>query len=174
LYLKLLSDQSYAVIKVAALALGNTRSPEAYTALIKLLSLPSWRDNIRASALAGLGELRDKRSLDVALRYAAAGNTGQVRAAALRLLGRIGSDEPRAFNLIAGAAGKAFESEDYNLATAAGDALVSLSDPKGLVVLEQINHDSGISGRLRARLGEYQEALRRSVAGNASESTQHP
>ncbi|HKB64710.1 MAG TPA: M1 family aminopeptidase [Pyrinomonadaceae bacterium] len=174
LYLKLLSDQSYAVIKAAALALGDTKSPEAYGSLVKLLSQPSWRDNIKASALAGLGELRDKRSLDMALRYAAAGNASQVRAAALRLLGRIGSDEPRAFKLIAEAAGKAFESEDYNLATAAGDALVSLSDPKGLAVLEQINQNSGISVRLRARIGEYQEALRRSVAGTASQGTQHP
>jgi HEAT repeat protein len=173
-YLKLINDQSYAVIKAAALALGDTKSPEAYTALVKLLGVPSWRDNIRASALAGLGELRDRRSVEAALRYAAAGNASQVRAAALRLLGRIGSDDPRAFKLIAEAAGKAFESDDYNLATAAGDALVSLGDPKGLAVLEQRNNNSGISGRLRARLGEYQEALRKSVAGNASQGTQHP
>jgi aminopeptidase N len=174
LFLKLINDQSYAVIKAAALALGDTKSPEAYAALVKLLGQPSWRDNIRASALAGLGELRDKRSLDVALRYAAVGNASQVRAAALRLLGKIGSDEPRAFRLIADTAGKAFESEDYNLATAAGDALVSLGDPKGLAVLEQISRNDRISGRLKARLGEYQEALRRSEAGTASQGTQHP
>jgi HEAT repeat protein len=174
LYLKLINDQSYAVIKAAALALGDTKSPEAYAALAKLLGQPSWRDNIRASALSGLGELRDERSLDVALRYAVSGNTNQVRAAALRLLGRVGGDEPSAFKLIAEAAGKAFESDDYNLATAAGDALVSLGDPKGLPVLEQISQNSGISGRLRARLGEYQEALRRSVAGTAGPGTQHP
>jgi aminopeptidase N len=173
LFLKLLNDQSYAVIKAAASALGDTKSPEAYAALAKLLGQPSWRDNIRASALAGLGELRDKRSLDVALRYAATGNAGQVRAAALRLLGRIGSDDPRAFKLIAEVAGKAFEADDYNLAPAAGEALVSLGDPKGLAVLEQINHNNGISGRLRARLGEYQEALRRLSAGTPSQGTQH-
>jgi len=174
LYLKLINEQSYAVIKAAALALGDTKSPEAYVALAKLLDQPSWRGNIRASALSGLGELRDKRSLDVALRYAVAGNANQVRAAALRLLGRVGGDEPSAFKLIAEAAGKAFESDDYNLAIAAGDALVSLGDPKGLPVLEQISQNSGISGRLRTRLGEYQEALRRSVAGTASPGTQHP
>jgi len=174
LYLKLLGDQSYAVIKAASLALGDTKSPEAYAALVKLLSLPSWRDNIKASALAGLGELRDKRSLEVGLRYAAAGNANQVRAAALRLLGRTGSDEPKAFKLIAEAAGKAFESGDYNLATAAGDALVSLGDPKGLAVLEQIARNNEVSDRMRARLGEYQEALRKSVAGTGSQGTQHP
>jgi HEAT repeat protein len=174
LYLKSINDPSYAVIKAAALALADTKSPEAYAALVKLLGQSSWRDNIRASALAGLGELRDKRSLDVALRYATAGNANQARAAALRLLGRIGNEEPWAFKLIAETAGKAFESGDYDLATAAGDALVSLGDPKGLSILEQIGRNNVISRRLKARLGEYQEALRKSVAGTASQGTQHP
>jgi aminopeptidase N len=167
LYLKLLNDQSYAVIKAAALALGDTTSPGAYEALVKLLGQSSWRDNITASGLAGLAELRDKRSLNAALRYAAPGNASQVRTAAVRLLGKIGSDESRAFSLIAETAGKAFAADDINLATAAGDALVSLSDPKGLAVLEQISQNRELSGRLRTRLGEYEEALRKSVAGTA-------
>ncbi|MGH9873911.1 MAG: M1 family aminopeptidase, partial [Pyrinomonadaceae bacterium] len=174
LYLKLLNDQSYAVIKAAAVALGSTRSPQAYDGLVKLLDLPSWRDNIRASALAGFGELRDKRSLDAALRYAVAGNANQVRAAALRLLGRIGRDDSRAFTLVAETARKAFASGDLNLATAAGDALVSLGDPRGLAVLEQIGRNTEISGRLKNRLGEYQAELRKAMAGTASQGVQHP
>jgi aminopeptidase N len=174
LYLKLLNDQSYAVIKAAASALGATKSPEAYNGLMKLLGLPSWRDNITASALEGFGELRNKRSLDIALRYAAVGNASPVRIAAVRLLGRIGSDDSRPFNVIAETAGKAFASGDYNLATATGDALVSLGDPKGLAVLEQISHNSAISGRLKTRLAEYQVELRRTVAGTASQGAQHP
>ena len=174
LYVKLLGDQSYAVIKAAALALGATKSPDAYEALMKLLELPSWRDNIRASALSGLGELRDKRSLNAAFRYAAPGNASQVRQAALRLLGRIGGDEPRAFSLIAETAGKAFGSGNYDLALATGDALVSLGDPRGLAVLEEISRTAPISGRLKTRLGEYQESLRKSVAGTASGGPQHP
>lgn len=174
LYLKLLSDQSYAVIKAAASALGATKSPEAYEALVKLLSFPSWRDNIRASALTGLGELRDKRALDMAFRYAAGGNANQVRAEALRLLGKIGGDEPRAFALIAETAGKAFDSGNYDLSLATGDALISLGDPRGLAVLEQISRNTVISGRLKTRLGEYQELLRKSVAGTAGQGAQHP
>jgi aminopeptidase N len=174
LYQKLLSDQSYAVIKAAALALGETKSPEAYEALANLADNRSWRDNIRTSALAGLGELKDRRSVEMALRYAAVGNENQVRAAALRLLGKVGSDDPKAFSLIADVARKAFEVADYNLATAAGEALVSLSDAKGLAVLEQIAHNSGISGRLKSRLGEYQESLRKSIGGTAGQGAQHP
>ena len=174
LYLKLLNDPSYAVIRAAASALGATKGPAAYEALVKLLGLPSWRDNIRASALAGLGELRDKRSLDIALRYAAVGSANPVRAAALRLLGKIGRDNPQAFGLIADTASKAFESGDYGLATAAGEALVSLGDPRGLAVLEQISHNPAMPQQLASRLGEYQESLRKAVAETTSPGTQHP
>ncbi|HEV7746712.1 MAG TPA: M1 family aminopeptidase [Pyrinomonadaceae bacterium] len=173
-YVKLLGDQSYAVIRAAALALGETKSSEAYVPLETLASVPSWRDNIRASALTGLGELRDRRSMNLALRLAAVGNENQVRAAALRLLGRVGGDEPKAFDLIAEIARKTFKSSDYNLATAAGEALVSLGDSKGLVLLEEISHNAAISGRLRTRLDEYQAALRKSVAGTPGQGTQHP
>jgi HEAT repeat protein len=95
-----------------------------------LLSLPSWRGKIRASALAGLAELRDKRGLDLALRFAERGNQSQVRAAALQLLGKIGTDSPRAFNVIADIAKHAFEARDSNLATAAGEALVRLGEQR--------------------------------------------
>ena len=118
--------------------------------------------------------MKDKRALDIALRYAAGGNANQVRAEALRLLGRIGSDEPRAFSLIAETADKAFESGNYDLALAASDALVSLGDPRGLAVLDQISQHTVISGRLKTRLSEYQELLRKSVAGTAGQGTQHP
>ena len=174
LFTKLLSDQSYAVIKAAAFGLGVTRSPVAYEALVKLLDQPSWRDNIRASALAGLSELKDKRALDLALRYAVRGNANQVRAAALRLLGKIGSDNPQAFSLIAETASKAFASDDFTLAPAAGEALVSLGDPKGLVVLEQISQNPAIPRQLKSRLGEYQDSLRKLVAATASQGTRQP
>ena len=174
LYLKLLNDQSYAVIKAAASALGASRSPDAYEALVKLLDVPSWRNNIRASALAGLGELKDKRSLGVALRYAARGNGSQVRAAAVRLLGKVGSDNPQAFTLIAETANKAFGSDDFTLATAAGEALVSLGDPKGLAVLEQIGTNPDTPSQLKSRISEYQESLRKSVAATGSQGAQQP
>ena len=81
-YQQFLGDQSYAVIRAAALALGQTKSASAYEALAKLLEEPSWRDTIRSSALVGLGALGDKRALDLGFKYAAKGNYPQVRAAA--------------------------------------------------------------------------------------------
>lgn len=174
LFVKLLNDQSYAVIKAAALALGETRSPSAYDGLAKLLNIPSWRDNIKASALSGLGALQDKRALDVAFRYAEEGNPAAVRAAALRLLGKIGGDDPKAFTLIADTAMKAFANGDFNLATAAGEALASLGNPRGFAVLEQISHDASVAPRLKEQLSQYQELLRKVVAGAPSSGAHQP
>lgn len=174
LYEKLLSDQSYAVIKAAAPALGQTKSSGAYDALTKLLAEPSWRDNITVSALSGLAELKDKRSLDVAFRYAGDGNRVAVRAAALRLLGQIGQDDPKAFSLIAAMATKAYAGGDFNLASASGEALVSLGDPRGLPIFEQISQLDSLSRRQKSQISGYQEQLRKSVVGTPSKGTQQP
>jgi aminopeptidase N len=173
LYEKLLNDQSYAVIKVSARALGETRDTRAYEALAKLIDTSSWRDNIRVSALSGLAELQDKRAFDAAFRYASKGNPVPLRAAALRLLGKVGGDNPKAFSLIAEAATKAFAAGDFNLTPAAGEALVSLGDPRGLEVLEQIGHSSGLTERQKRQVGEYQAQLRKVIAGGPSSGASH-
>ena len=79
IYLQFLNDPSYAVIRAAALVLGETKSPDAYDALAKLLAAPSWRDTIKVSALNGLTALGDKRALDLALRDAYKSNPAAVR-----------------------------------------------------------------------------------------------
>ncbi len=174
LYENLLSDPSYAVIKAAALALGQTRSPGAYDALAKLLNIPSWRENIKVSALSGLAALQDKRALEVAFHYAEKGNSVAVRGAAIRLLGRLGSEDPRAFTLITETATKAFPAGDSNLATAAGEALVSLGDPRGLAVLEQIGRDESLTSRRKEQISQYQQQLRKVVAAAAGQGSKQP
>jgi aminopeptidase N len=174
-YVKLLEDESYAVIKAAALALGATKNANSLGALVRLLSLPSWRNNIRASALAGLAELGDKRSLDLAIRYAEKGNQPQVRAAAIQMLGRVGADNPRAFAIIVEIAKRAFETGDNSLVTASGEALISLGDRKGLAILEQISHNKAVDERLKARAAEFADMLRKAVAGPGGRpGAQHP
>ncbi len=99
-YLQAMNDQSYEVIGEAALALGQTKSSDAYGALIKLIDEQSWHDTIRASGLAGLAALGDKRALELGFKFVAAGNQPAVRAAALSLLGAIGKDDPRTLSLV--------------------------------------------------------------------------
>jgi aminopeptidase N len=67
LYLSLLEDESDRVINAAANALGKSRSPRAYEALIHLKDKASWKNQRLISALNGLRELGDPRAADLAL-----------------------------------------------------------------------------------------------------------
>ena len=158
-YIQALSDQSYATIRAAALALGATKSPAAYDALANLLNVPSWRNNIRASALGGLSALGDRRSLDVALRYAAPGNEMTVRVAAINLLGSVGRDDPRAYPLISGALNYAVATSNGALRSAAAEALVGLGDQRGVELFEQVLKKINSRGE-QFSIRQYQKRLR--------------
>jgi HEAT repeat protein len=75
--------------------------------------------------------------LESALRYAASGNSPQVRAAAIGVLGTVGKDDPRVFQLLSEALLKSVTPFNPPLFTASGRALVELGDPRGVDVLEQ-------------------------------------
>lgn len=67
LFRSLLRDKSDRVINAAAVALGKTKDPRAFAALIALEPHPSWKNQSRISMLGGLAELGDPRGVDVAL-----------------------------------------------------------------------------------------------------------
>jgi aminopeptidase N len=161
-YLPLLNDQSYATISAAANALGDTKSPAAYDALVKLLDSPSWHDQIRAYGLSGLSRLEDKRALEAGIRYASAGNWPQVQAAAIRVLGAVGKDDPRIFPIVSAAFSRSVSTFNFQLANASGDALVKLGDPRGIDIIEaaikQVNSQQ-IEGFLR----QFQQRLRQAA-----------
>jgi aminopeptidase N len=158
-YVKSLNDQSYATIRIAALALGATRSPAAYDALTKLLDTPSWRNNIRASALNGLAALGDRRALDAGLRYAAPGNEAQVRVAAIYLLGSAGKDDARVFPLLSNALNHAVATNNGALRNAASEALVSLGDQRGVELFEQVLKKINNQGE-QFSIRQFQKRLR--------------
>jgi aminopeptidase N len=168
IYQQSLKDQSYAVIREAALALGQTKDPAAYDALVKLLDVTSWRDTIRASALGGLAALRDKRAVELGFRYFGAGSRPQVKAAALRVLGATGKDDSRVFSLISETLGQALEKSDFGLVVGSAEALVSLGDPRGIAVFEDVLKKAGDIPQLRAMLSQFQERLRQSAQGSST------
>jgi HEAT repeat protein len=159
-YLQLLSDQSYAVIRAAAPALGSTKSPAAYDALVKLIDSPSWRDTIRGSALSGLEALEDKRALELGFKYSAAGNPNGVRAAALGLLGAVGKNDPRTLPLLKATLDEGFERRNFALMFGAADALVSLGDEKGLVILQELSKKAAASPQIVSGLAAFEARLR--------------
>lgn len=67
-YIAALNDESDRVINAAAVALGKTKSPEAFEILIDLENKPSWKSQSRISALNGLEQLGDIRAVDFALK----------------------------------------------------------------------------------------------------------
>jgi HEAT repeat protein len=158
-YEQFLNDQSYATVNAAAIALGETKSANAYDALNKLLDVSSWREQIRSSALAGLARLEDKRALETGIRYAASGNLPSVRAAALRLLGSVGKGDERAFKLISQALLSAVPRTDFQIAAAAADSLVKLGDPRGVDVFEE-SIKSAQSPQIQGFLKQFQQRLR--------------
>jgi len=129
------------------------------------VEMPSWRGNVRASALNGFAALGDKRALDLGLRFAAMGNPSQVRAASLRLLGNLGKNDPRVFPIVADAIADAFNRRDFTTGVAAAEALVSLADPRGLAILDTLLKDAEGSPQIHGILMQFQSQLRRVAAG---------
>jgi aminopeptidase N len=163
-YQQLLNDQSYAVIRAAALALGQTQSPTAYDSLIKLIDAPSWRDTIRASALNGLAALGDKRALDLGLKYYVAGNPSAARTAALAVLGAAGKDDPRVFPILSGTATDALEKRNFGLLFGAAEAMVSLGDERGLAVFQELSKKTGTSRQIISAISGFETRLRAKLA----------
>ena len=64
IYIQALSDESDRVINAAAIALGKTKSPKAFDALMSLENKKSWKNQNRISALNGLQQLGDVRAID--------------------------------------------------------------------------------------------------------------
>ena len=166
LYRPFLNDQSYAVIRAAALAFGQTRSADGYEVLAKLVETPSWRDSIKISALGGLAALADKRALDLAFRLAAKDNRSQVRGAALRLLGAIGKDDDRVFTLLSETMGLGVEKGDFGLTSASAEALAALGDARGLAVFAAARKKAEGTFLVNVLMG-FEERLRLSTMGPA-------
>jgi len=167
-YQELLNDPSYAVIRAAAVAFGETKNPSVYNILAKLSDIPSWRDNIRASALNGLEALGDKRAVELGFKYSAPGNPDGVRASALGLLGATGKGDPRIFPLITAAFNEGFETRNFSLLFGAADALVALGDPQGLAVFQEMTKKAASSPQIVSGLAAFEDRLRDKLAPQRS------
>jgi aminopeptidase N len=163
-YQQLLKDQSYAVIKAAALALGQARGPGAYDSLVKLIDAPSWRDTIRASALNGLAALGDKRALDLGLKYYAVGNRAAVRTAAVAVLGSAGKDDQRVFPILSGLLSEAAEKRNFGMFLGAGEAIVNLGDQRGLALFQELSKKAGTSPQMVGAMSGFENRLRAKLA----------
>ena len=159
IFLKLLSDRSYATTRAAALALGATKSEKAYDALRKLTSVTSWRDTVRASGLSGLALLGDARALDLGLAYVTGSNPNEVRLAALALLGAVGKGDPRVFPIVSEAFTRAVSSGSTRSTDATAKVLVELGDPRALQVF-QTARDNAKRPEFQFLIIQFEQQLR--------------
>ena len=173
-YLQALTDQSYAVIRAAALALGQTGNPEAYPALAKLVETPSWRETIKISAVNGLAALGDRRGLALGLQLAEKGNPPGVRAAALKLVGSAAKDDPRAFTVLSNAFTEAFEKADFTVSTGAAEGLTTLGDVRGVALFEEALKKPDASRQLKTVVNQMLEKLRRTAAAAPPTAPRNP
>jgi aminopeptidase N len=163
-YQKLIHDPSYAVIKAAALALGQTKSTGAYDSLVKLIDAPSWRDTIKVSALNGLAALGDKRALELGLKYYAVGNRPAVRTAALSLLGSTGKDDPRVFPILSALLTEAAEKRNFGIFSGAAEAIVLLGDERGLNLFQELTKKTGTPTQMITAIRGFETRLRAKLA----------
>jgi len=162
-YSQLLSDQSYAVIRATALALGQTKNPAAYDSLARLIDQPSWRDTIRASGLSGLAALGDSRALELGFKYAGAGNPAAVRMASISIVGALGKNDPRSMTVLADSLNEAFEHRNFQQFIGAADALVALGDQRALALFEEM--DKKLAGsQFAGTLANYESRLKAKLA----------
>ncbi|HMJ26767.1 MAG TPA: M1 family aminopeptidase [Pyrinomonadaceae bacterium] len=165
-YQRLLNDQSYAVIKAAALALGQSKTAGAYDSLARLIEAPSWRDTIRASALSGFAALGDKRALELGLKYYAVGNRPAVRAAALSVLGSAGKDDPRVFPILSTVLTEAADKRNSPLFFGAAEAIVALGDERGLSLFQDLRKKPGTPAQMVAAIPGFETRLRAKLASS--------
>lgn len=164
IYRQLLDDRSYQVVRAAAIALGKTKSPDAFDSLMKLTNVSSWHNVIQAFGLRGLTELADKRALEIGLRFARRGQPVALRAESWRLLATVGKGNDEVFSIVSEALKSAFDQRDRTLATAAGGALVTLADRRGIALLDELKERSVADPAFRSGFDRLKDALQKQIA----------
>ena len=148
-------DESYFVEAAAAFALGKTKSEKAFQALKDALKKDSYREVIRANALAGLAELDDERGIPLAIEWASYGKPYTVRIAALAALGKMGKYREHRKDILEAITAVFKEPVDalsFRPYIAAIRALVERGHPDALPHLQRLaDADPRPKVRLRAR-----------------------
>jgi hypothetical protein len=132
IFVKNLESRSYEIIEQSSLALARVKDTRAYPELVKLTTMPSWRDRIQIAAYGALGELGDKRAFDAGYKAATDKSLPlTVRTAALTVVASAGKGDPRAFSLIFENFKKAYDASSERALINSIDAIIRIADPRG-------------------------------------------
>lgn len=147
LYIRHLNDESDRVVNAAANALGKSKSPAAYAALLQLKNKPSWKNQSLISALNGLKELGDPRGAELALaalkdtdaapRWTLATPVWDFRLAAAETLVALGKGS-EGYPVVWERFKKSMQEDDVNDLFSNVLLLVTLGDPRAMDVFEPL------------------------------------
>lgn len=172
LYISLLRDVSHPVSYAAATALGQTKSPKAFRALVDIMKVPSWKGENVLSGLVGLKELGDVRAADVALavvkdqtsrRWTLATPRWDFRIAAAETLVAIGKGAT-AFPVVLDRFAKSLAENDVNDVFSNVLLMATLGDPRGLDVFEPLRTRFKGNENALAAVNAYETQLKEALA----------
>jgi aminopeptidase N len=147
--------------RVAAInSLAALEQSDQADLLVSLTRYPSQGEQVRRAALSALKELDDPRALDLAIQYAAYGNTDRARSAAVRLIGEVAEqDMDRAVEVLLGL----LDDPESRTRRSAVSALARTGDERGIAPLEAIA-ESARDEAFKTRAAQQLEALKKRIA----------
>lgn len=170
LYISLLADTSDRVINVAAIALGKTKSPKAFDALVKLKSRPSWKNQSLMSALNGLAQLKDPRGIEIAVAALAdvqlprwyLGNGWDYPFVAAQALASLGAGD-KAYPLVLDRFKIALQENNLDDIFDHVLLITTLADPKGKEVFELLKQKYKGNETIMTAITNYEEQFNSSI-----------
>ncbi|WP_421797682.1 M1 family aminopeptidase [Haliscomenobacter sp.] len=171
LYVSCLADTSDRVVNAAAVALGKTKSPQAFEALVKLKDRPSWKNQSLMHCLAGLAQLGDARAEAIAVAALAdnqsprwfLGNVWDYPFVAAQTLATLGKTE-KAYPILLERFNQAMQENNRDDIFHQVLLIVTLGGPQGLEIFAPLKsryqNDENTMGAIQA----FEEQLKADLA----------
>ena len=178
-YIHAMTDKSDRVVNAAAIALGKSKSPKAYAALVKLVNRPSWKNQSLMSSLSGLQQLGDPRGYDIAYKFLADLNqprwnlpqvsTGlwDYRVFAAQTITQLGRSS-EAYPLILERLKKSLEEDDLNVIFNNVLLIETLADTKGEEIFDLLRTKFKNDGYLLSIVNQYETQFKNATANQPS------
>lgn len=156
-------DASYYAEAAAAYALGKTRHASAFEGIQVALGKPSHNEVIRMQAMDGLGELKDRRGIDVALEWSRYGQPTRVRERAVTALGKLGGEQEDRKREVVDRLIELLDDPWLRVKIEACGALEALKDSRAVPALLRAA-EKDPDGRVQRRAREAAQALRQGAS----------
>jgi HEAT repeat protein len=156
------NDESYYARAYAAYSLGfYVNSEKAFTSLVDATKQDSINDQIRYRAFLGFIEMKNTKTLPIAIEYLKNGKEFPGRNAAAYAVGKLGRGNPEAMKALLSTK----DIDEFRVRAESAFSITYLEDPSVIPELEAwLSQES--AGYVRRRLRETINTLRRLSEGN--------